>query len=305
MNRRTTIWILVANLAALLALSFLYPHLMIAPGPLLKGHTELTTDCFTCHTPWRGSRSEKCAGCHEPEEIGRFDTQGRPIATPKKRVAFHQELRERDCVACHSEHQGVIPYRSLRSFSHELLGESVREKCSSCHDRPEDQLHHQLGENCGQCHNQEKWKPATFSHASLTPTELKQCEGCHQAPGDALHQRVTGGCDQCHSQQRWKPATFEHGNYFELDRDHQAECATCHPRNDYRQYTCYGCHEHSPANIRGEHWEEGIRNFENCVECHRSGNEHDIRYEGRVWGGGEHEERRGEGKRRRGGDDDD
>ena len=36
-----------------------------------------------------------------------------------------------------------------------------------------------------------------------------------------------------------------------------------------RQPPCYGCHEHTPANIRAEHEEEGIRDFENCVECHR------------------------------------
>lgn len=55
------------------------------------------------------------------------------------------------------------------------------------------------------------------------------------------------------------------------------------------RYTCYGCHQHTPANIRGEHIEEGIRNFANCVDCHRSADEEDI-------GGGE---------RRDGGDDDD
>ena len=45
---------------------------------------------------------------------------------------------------------------------------------------------------------------------------------------------------------------------------------TCHTGNDYSRYTCYGCHEHTPAKIRSEHQEEGIRDFENCVECHRS-----------------------------------
>jgi len=52
----------------------------------------------------------------------------------------------------------------------------------------------------------------------------------------------------------------------------------------YPHYTCYGCNEHSPANIRREHTEEGIRNFDNCVECHRSASEHDIR-----GGDGKHE----------------
>jgi hypothetical protein len=61
-----------------------------------------------------------------------------------------------------------------------------------------------------------------------------------------------------------------------LDRDHNTRCVTCHVRNDYQQYTCYGCHEHTPANIRREHVEEGIRDFNDCVECHRSADEHDI-----------------------------
>ncbi|EWS58946.1 hypothetical protein Y695_04654 [Hydrogenophaga sp. T4] len=59
-----------------------------------------------------------------------------------------------------------------------------------------------------------------------------------------------------------------------LDRDHNASCETCHKNPaDYRQYTCYGCHEHTLANVREEHEEEGIRNFDNCVKCHRSADE--------------------------------
>jgi len=38
-------------------------------------------------------------------------------------------------------------------------------------------------------------------------------------------------------------------------------------------YTCYGCHEHTPAKIRAEHEEEGIRDFSDCVQCHRSAQE--------------------------------
>lgn len=59
-------------------------------------------------------------------------------------------------------------------------------------------------------------------------------------------------------------------------------CETCHKNNDYSLYTCYGCHEHSQAKIRAEHVEEGIQNFENCVECHR-----DPRVEPDKRGGGE------------------
>ena len=47
--------------------------------------------------------------------------------------------------------------------------------------------------------------------------------------------------------------------------------------NDYSRYTCYGCHEHTPANIRREHIEEGIRKFDDCFACHRNADEHDMR----------------------------
>ena len=66
---------------------------------------------------------------------------------------------------------------------------------------------------------------------------------------------------QCHSQDKWIPATFDHDKYFQLDRDHNKRCVTCHVRNDYSRYTCYGCHEHTPDNIRREHVEEGIRDL--------------------------------------------
>ena len=111
--------------------------------------------------------------------------------------------------------------------------------------------------------------------------ELDRCESCHKPPGDSLHRPIKGNCAQCHSTQAWEPATFEHDKLFVLDRDHNAPCETCHKNPaDYRQYTCYGCHEHTIANVRQEHEEEGIRNFDNCVKCHRSADE-EPRGEGR------------------------
>jgi hypothetical protein len=115
-----------------------------------------------------------------------------------------------------------------------------------------------------------------FNHALLQAAIREQCQDCHKAPLDSLHQQISGSCQQCHSPQKWVPATFDHDKYFALDGDHNTRCVTCHVRNDYSRYTCYGCHEHSPENIRGKHIEEGIRNFENCVECHRSANERGI-----------------------------
>jgi len=107
----------------------------------------------------------------------------------------------------------------------------------------------------------------------LRTTVRERCESCHKAPTDSLHRQITGNCKQCHSQERWKPATFDHDKLFLLDSDHNTACVTCHTNNDYSRYTCYGCHEHRADKVRAEHLEEGIRDFENCVECHRSASE--------------------------------
>jgi hypothetical protein len=103
------------------------------------------------------------------------------------------------------------------------------------------------------------------------------CYSCHQKPADNFHQTLTDQCSKCHDTQKWSPSTFDHSAYFTLDRDHNAKCIVCHTTNNYKEYTCYGCHEHSEGKIRGEHEEEGIYNFSNCSSCHRSGNKHDIR----------------------------
>lgn len=254
--KKTLVWgIVIANLAVLLALAVFAPHLMIQPGKLIDAHQELETDCFACHRPFLGSAPEKCIRCHEVEEIGLRTTRGQPIAREKKNVAFHQKLIEDDCVACHADHKGVQAFKPIGRFSHALVDPQVRE----------------------------------------------QCGGCHRKPGDALHRKVGDDCGRCHTNEGWIPATFDHDRYFRFDRHHPDDCAKCHVQNDYDTYTCYGCHEHSRSKIREEHIEEGIRDYENCVECHRSGDEDEAK---RLWRsrGKSDDENRGSSRRER--DDD-
>lgn len=96
-----------------------------------------------------------------------------------------------------------------------------------------------------------------------------------------MHLSIETACGTCHSTERWKPAAFDHVRYFVFDNDHRTECATCHKDQDYKKYTCYGCHEHTSSKIRDEHIEEGISDFENCVRCHRSGDKHEAKQETR------------------------
>ena len=274
MKRRGGLIVIVLNLVALVALVFVYPHLMVSPGPLVKGHAELATDCFACHAPWRGAASSRCVECHALAEIGLRTTKGAPIAKATIQASFHQDLIDQSCTTCHSDHRGPrLTQRSRKPFSHELLRVAVRERCASCHAAPQDPVHRDISGSCGQCHRTDAWKPAQFDHALLAKAVLDRCEGCHKAPTDSLHRQVEGNCQSCHETDAWKPATFDHARFFVLDRDHDVNCDTCHVGGDFTRYNCYGCHEHGLEKVRTEHLEEGIHDFENCVECHRSAQE--------------------------------
>ena len=286
--------VIVANLLAFIGLAFAYPHLMVSPGPLIPQHAALTTDCFACHEPLRGVATDRCISCHAVTEIGLRTMKGAAIEAPpaagstRLRMSFHQQLTEQNCMACHSDHADPkLTKRIQKPFSHALLRVETRNRCESCHAPPANDMHRDLKIGCAQCHMAEGWKPASFDHAALPASELEQCQTCHKPPTDALHRQIKAGCGQCHTPTAWKPATFDHSKFFVLDEDHNASCATCHIADDYTKYTCYGCHEHTPANVRRKHIEEGIQNFENCAHCHRSAH---------AEGGGKGEQ--GDGRRR-------
>lgn len=223
---KRSIWIAVSlMLAAILVLTIARPHQMISPGNLIPAHTTIQGDCFACHTPLRGVSAERCAACHKVSDIGLRTTKGIKIPQTASRPEFHQSLIESDCMACHSDHSGVL----------RLKGATVR-----------------------------------FDHKLLKAEARAQCQSCHKAPADDLHRGQNLPCGTCHQPPHWKPATFVHERYFKLDRAHNVSCATCHPGGNYKRYTCFGCHEHQPAQILADHREEGITNIDNCVRCHRS-----------------------------------
>lgn len=225
MKRRILLAGVALVLTAVLVLLFVYPHQMIAPGALIPAHAELQQDCFACHVPLRGASSSRCVTCHVPARIGITKTKGLPIRSSTNMPAFHAELREADCMACHTDHAAILLTRP---------------------------------------------KPRKFDHGLLKPDIAGRCASCHVKPKDDLHAKITSGCAQCHATSGWKPATFAHDRYFKLDAHHNVACVTCHKGNQFKTYTCYGCHEHQPAHIIAKHAEEGIRNVENCIRCHRS-----------------------------------
>ena len=204
------------------------------------------------------------------------------MVSPGKLIPGHKAL-EGDCFACHAPLTGASSTRCTSCHKPADIGRLATTGRVLTQPATKAAFHQELSsQDCVACHSDHAGvkrftRTRLFDHTLLKKTTREQCQSCHKSPTDSLHKQITGNCLQCHTQEKWTPATFDHNKFFVLDRDHNANCVTCHVRNDYSRFTCYGCHEHTPDNIRREHIKEGISKFDNCVECHRSANEDDIK----------------------------
>lgn len=201
----------------------------------------------------------------------------RTAISPGAPIEAHRSIGN-DCLACHTPLLGSRPEKCVTCHAVDRIG--LFTTSGRAIERTKTAFHQHLTEHdCMACHAEHRGTTGartmkSFSHDLLDPVVRAECASCHVKPRDSLHAQVDGGCQQCHEARAWRPATFDHAKLFLLDGEHATACATCHVAGEFTHYTCYGCHEHSPAGIRAEHVEEGIRDFENCVECHRSGDEH-------------------------------
>lgn len=242
-------------------------------------HEQLSTEkCTSCHSDHQGiqpgwaisrfqhellseSRISNCNGCHR-----------------KPTDAIHGQISA-NCKSCHNT-QG---WKSAVVFNHDMIEGTDKNDCVLCHNKPSDNLHQQLSATCNQCHNTEGWKSSVrFNHSMILNAAINNCTACHQKPDDSYHSLFAAQCGTCHTTSSWIPSTFDHSRYFKLEDEHKAECNSCHTNNNLSNYTCYGCHEHSESKIIQEHREEGISNITHCATCHRSGDEHDIRLNGKT-----------------------
>ncbi len=223
MKRSWILAIIAANLAALIALVFLYPEPMISPGRLSPAHTDPPVACAACHVPFRGATAQKCIACHSVATIGLKTSQGEPLARSRAGPPFHQALNTTDCLACHSGHAGPrLSHPSGPRFSHDLLKAETRPLCATCHAAPVNALHQGVQGSCSSCHTPQAWTPATFDHQSffsLTGPHNVPCATCHTG-GDFT--RYT--CFSCH-EHRPDRVLAEHRE--EGIRDIR-DCAGCH-----------------------------------------------------------------------------
>ena len=216
----------------------------------------------------------------------------------------HQSL-DRDCLRCHTPFQGASAAVCLECHKLNAIGRTTMAGVPlPATGARKVQFHASLANtDCMACHtvhsSARHRREVVFQHALLAPEARNECRSCHlpEMPADELHRQAQGSCSPCHSTTGWRPATFDHARYFRFDGNHPADCRSCHmDRATFSVYSCYGCHEHSPARIAAEHREEGIQNFENCVRCHRSGDEEEAEGHGeRGRGEGEEHGEREEG----------
>jgi nitrate/TMAO reductase-like tetraheme cytochrome c subunit len=297
----------------------------ISPGDLTKAHAHLEglSNCTKCHVLGEQIYNAKCLDCHT--EIKDLIQKGR---------GYHSgsEVSGKNCWSCHSEHHG----RNFRivnfnpdGFNHnktgfELTGGHKKLECESCHQnkfiknnelkkRPDTYLglvqscnschsdFHQgtLGENCSDCHNTEKFKPAAgFNHdkaaIKLTgvhktvecikchPVEMRNgekfqkfkgiafsnCSSCHKD----VHQGKFGqDCQSCHSANSFhqiNQSAFNHSKtgFPLIGRHNTVKCNDCHKQNQTVQLIhekCTDCHKDYH---KGEFTENGL--IRDCSGCH-------------------------------------
>lgn len=250
---------------AMLLYGIKYPAALYSPGDIAEKHSKLR--CRDCHAPFKGVPSESCsvADCHAAGRIGKKDAI----------KDLHNKALGQDCLLCHTDHRGLKGEITI-PFDHKALPETVN--CIDCHSAVGEKAHKgKYSDQCNACHTTKTWKKVAFSHDKVTSSP---CLDCHKGPRDELHDSVGKDCKSCHTTKAWKPSTYDHDKYFPLKKEHKVGCNKCHDSGVYKKYTCMNCHVHATRGIISEHREEGIRDYGDCLRCHR------VTMNGRIYGTG-------------------
>ena len=252
--------------------------------PLRDAHTEVA--CAACHFGNRYRDTPKeCVSCHEPDDV-------------------HNGKRGAKCAECHTARSW-----KTQKFDHEketgfaLLGVHNRIACNDCHrsgnlkdklpkdcfgcHQGEDSHAGRMGRECGKCHGNDEWKPASFDHVrdghwALEGRHQKiACEACHTAPvatqklsaeclichrpNDVHAGKLGKKCEQCHTPAGWRSSvSFDHDlTSYPLVGLHVAvPCEQCHLTRQYRDVgkQCVDCHGADDVHL-GQYGRQ-------CDRCH-------------------------------------
>ena len=233
-------------------------------------------DCFGCHEAddkHRRTLGTQCADCHRESD---WKSTSGLFRHERTRFALRHghATPPLQCSACHAS---WTQYRDT----------SMR--CVSCHQK-DDKHQRQLGTQCGDCHDEVRWKQARFDHGKsrfplLGRHQDVACSKCHDSPRfkdaktdcvschvkDDKHKQALGAqCQTCHNARAWSIWSFDHRKEtrFALDGAHQSRaCHQCHRlpapvgKAVYPvQTTCVSCHRQDDLHFG----QFGM----NCERCH-------------------------------------
>ena len=298
----------------------------ISPGELASAHSDLEgmSNCTKCHTLGKNLDNLKCLKCH---------TKIVELINVKRGFHANEKVAKENCWKCHGDHFGrnfqIIRFDE-KKFDHTEAGYELKEKhenleCNKCH-KPEfihdkelksrkktflgletackschEDVHQStLGDNCANCHTEEKFKPAVkFKHDNtnyqLTGAHKKvECKSCHPTTNrngkkfqnfkdvkyhsckschEDVHKGKFGGkCSSCHTTASFRRVknmkSFNHSrtNFPLLGKHKRVDCKTCHKGNlsfKPKYKFCTDCHSDYHD---GEFAEDKDEN--DCSVCH-------------------------------------
>ncbi len=296
----------------------------ISPGELVKAHADLEgmSNCTKCHTIGEKISNDKCLDCHK-EIKERID----------QKKGYHSSSKVKTCIVCHSDHHGrnfEIIHFDKKNFDHnetgfKLEGAHIKKDCADCHKPDfisdpelkkkkktylglnsqcitchEDRHQKTLSNTCSNCHNNDKFKPASkFDHTKtkyqlkgkhtdvscikchktsirngkdfqqFTGLQYKNCANCHKD----IHDNQFGqNCTQCHTEESFKAvkgiSTFDHSKtgYLLTGRHKNVSCKLCHKISltaTLPHEKCTDCHTDYH---KGQFSKAG--KSPDCSECH-------------------------------------
>ena len=233
-------------------------------------YKDLPTNCASCHAiqdAHAGKRGNKCETCHSPNawRTVHFD-HGKSTKFPLR--GKHAAAK---CEACHKTDATVSKPSTA---------------CAGCHQK-DDPHKGQLGNRCGQCHNESGWREKIVFDHDVTRFPLAglhatvPCEECHRSPSfkdaprtcaachkDTHHAGTLGSnCAQCHNPNGWVRWRFDHDKQtrYALTGAHRGlQCSACHKTRvadkPTASTTCFGCHATDDAHSGSF--------GRNCETCH-------------------------------------
>ncbi len=278
----------------------------ISPGELANVHSHLEglSNCTKCHELGEKVSSAKCLACHTELKVRIDQNKGYHVSN---------EVKGKQCATCHNDHHGLT-FKIVRfdkdKFNHNLSGYKLtgahsRNKCEDCHKATfitdkkikakkftylglktecltchTDYHQKTLSPNCANCHNDEKFIPASkFDHnkAKFKLTgkhEQVACAECHKTSvqNGVKFQEFKGvkssSCSNCHKD--------PHENKFGQN------CADCHNNESFTAVGGVKNFDHNKTDFKLEGKHQNIAckschkikfttplNFKRCTDCHK------------------------------------